>query len=107
MTQLNFIEGEIRNYQERIAHLRDVAAGLRRFPEEDPFEDGEVLSFQKTFIEGGRVYDYVILRCNNGLWYTSGPQRGATPRTWHEIVDFMATGVEGPIVRVKIWETAF
>jgi hypothetical protein len=63
-----------------------------KYPDTDPFEDGAVLRFEKTFPGNEKSYTYVAHRVN-GRWYVSGLQ---TPQgiSWDKFVDFMGIGVK-------------
>lgn len=66
---------------------------LQRFPEEDPFKDGRVLRFEKTFPHSAQQkYSYTASKINS-LWYVSG---GRSPQgvSWDEFVNWMGLGVD-------------
>jgi hypothetical protein len=69
-------------------------------PDRDPYEDGEVLCFEKRFTPSGKVYLYVFLRVE-AQWYGTGP-RQRIPVSWQSLADFMSDGVEA-IFRPKEW----
>jgi hypothetical protein len=56
------------NQEARIQMQMDRLAQL---PEDD-FGNGAVITFQKQFREGGRIYDYAAIKAA-GLWYSTGP----------------------------------
>lgn len=58
----------------------------------DVYEDGAVIRFDKTLGFENRSYSYCAIKCN-GNWYTSGPVRGGAPRTWDELIAWLASGV--------------
>lgn len=66
---------------------------LNRFPEEDPFEDGTVLQFDKVFSHTPDApYSYVAHRAA-GRWYVTGVHSPQSA-TWEALVDWMGLGVE-------------
>lgn len=88
---------------ERALHLRivrldaereEIAARLDLLHKwgDDVYEDGAVIRFDKTLGHANQSYSYTAIKCN-GNWYTSGPVRGGTPRTWQELVTWLASGV--------------
>lgn len=97
--------GKKRYYQNIIEHAMSELAKLDRFPDEDPFDDGTVISFVKQFVPGGTEYEYAALRCNNGQWFTTGPRK-VSYAPWSELVDFLSEGVEDIYV-VTEWSLVF
>lgn len=65
---------------------------LRKYPDDDPFEDGTVLRFAKRFPNSDQEYSYVAHRVN-GLWYQTG-RRSPQGMNWDQFVDFMGLGVD-------------
>jgi hypothetical protein len=63
---------------------------LDRFPWEDPFVDGDVISFNKVFPNSTTTYNYAAIR-TNGHWYTTGP-RNPKHYLWDELVEFLGSG---------------
>lgn len=97
---------EIAELRRRLDAVADAVEALMRFPEEDPYEDGAVLRFDKTFPSHPiDVYSYVFLKCGN-LWYSSGPRRPG-PISWASLALFMSEGVVGPIWHVATYDEAF
>jgi hypothetical protein len=77
--------------------VRDLAA-LDRLPDEDPFVNGDVIEFKKTFdTQPERSYTYVAVRVK-GLWWTSG--RFIHGFDWEKLIEFMTTGG----TTKKIWK---
>lgn len=60
-----------------------IAAALDEWGD-DPFEDGTVLSYSVQFTPDGKWYDFVWLRCQNGVWYSTG--RSVFDKTWDSLV---------------------
>lgn len=66
---------------------------LERFPDEDPFIDGEVLFFEKSFPNTpDQKYSYTAVRIA-GHFHVSGA-RSPQNVTWAELVDWMGLGVD-------------
>lgn len=91
MAAASLISTQLGKRAEQLEHLK-------RFPVEDPFENGEVLRFEKVFPHGDNVYSYVAHKTND-LWYLTG---GRSPQgiTWDKFVDWMGLGVE-KVYRVR------
>lgn len=96
----------------RLARIRaeleavsEAMANLERFPTEDPYENGAVLRFDKSWDGGVNVYSYVFIKCGS-WWYSSGPRR-PDPMNWNLLVSFMSSGVIGGIWEVATYATAF
>lgn len=83
--------------EKQIEILTEKLAKLDRFGEEDPFDDGAVIQFEKQF-GNGRLYSYAAIRAD-GLWYTTGP-RSPKGYTWEDFTQFLADGVD------EIWVAA-
>lgn len=85
-TAVTLLAGQMARRTRQLEHLK-------RFPETDPFEDGTVLQFDKTFPHSPDVpYSYVAHRAD-GHWYVTGarsPQRA----TWDQFVNWLGLGVE-------------
>lgn len=64
---------------------------LDRFPNVDPFADGDVLEFERTFPGSDQAYRYVALRAE-GRWFLTG-QRAPQNCSWDRFVAFMGLGV--------------
>lgn len=79
------LAGQLARRAEQLEHLK-------RYPEDDPFEDGDVLSFVKTFPNSDQEYSYVAHR-TQGLWYLTG-RRSPQDISWSQLVDFMGLGVD-------------
>lgn len=86
--------------QLRLDRLHAEAAAAQRKLElleilgKDVYKDGACIFFKKTLrTNGGPVtYDYAAMKCVNGYWYTTGPLRGTTPRTWDELMSWLIGG---------------
>lgn len=66
---------------------------LNRFPDEDPFKDGKVLKFEKSFPHSpDDKYPYVASKIN-GLWYTTGA-RSPQGVDWSAFVSWLGLGVD-------------
>lgn len=104
----------------QVMSLLEQLAEYDRFPEEDPFKDGTVISFEKSFsqprrrmvfdpsgygggysdgiasatvIEKPKKYLYAAIRVN-GEWYVTGNADKGHARSWEELVEWMGSGVE-------------
>lgn len=64
---------------------------LDRYPAADPFENGDVLQFDRKFPASDASYSYVAHKADE-RWYLTG---GRSPQgvTWDELVSFMGLGV--------------
>jgi hypothetical protein len=67
-------------------------AHLDRFPESDPFADGDVIAFERNFPHGDQRYSYAAQRAD-GLWYVTGA-KSPNGVSWDKLVDWMGLGVE-------------
>lgn len=78
---------------------------LKMFPEEDPFDDGDVIQFTRLLgrAPGAQRYAYVAVR-QNGRWYLTG-KLNKTPKRWADLVKFLTDGfLVGKIWFVTGWE---
>lgn len=75
-------------YARKTAQLKQ----LERWPDEDPFEDGDRLEFTKTFPNSDRSYTYLALKAD-GLFHITGA-RSPQGVTWPEFVEWCGLGVE-------------
>lgn len=82
---LTVISGQLARRTKQLEHLK-------RFPEVDPFTDGTVLQFEKSFPNTpDNHYSYVAHRAN-GYWYLTG-ERSPQRITWEQLVSWMGLGV--------------
>lgn len=65
---------------------------LNRFPEDDPFLDGDVIAFERNFPHGDQRYSYAAQRAD-GLWYVTG-NKSPNGVPWDKLVDWMGLGVD-------------
>lgn len=66
---------------------------LKRFPAEDPFVNGDVVQFEKSFPHPpDKTYSYAAHRVND-LWYITGA-RSPQALSWDEFVSWMGLGVD-------------
>jgi hypothetical protein len=56
---------------------------------EDWFLSGTVITFEKTFVEGGPAYSYAAIKVN-GSWYTTG--RSGRVYTWEDLLKWLVSG---------------
>lgn len=77
---------------QRLARKSDQLAQLARWPDEDPFEDGDRLEFTKVFPNSDRAYTYLALKAG-GFFYITGA-RSPQGVTWAEFVEWCGLGVE-------------
>lgn len=75
----------------QLARRTDQLAHLDRYPAADPFENGDILQFEKTFPSGDASYTYVAHKAGE-RWYLTG-SRAPQGITWDELVSFMGLGV--------------
>ena len=75
------------------AHREAQLEKLKIFPEEDPFENGTFLVFEKNFPSNpDQRYTFVAHRAG-GLWYATG-RRAPQGVTWEHFVNWMGLGVD-------------
>jgi hypothetical protein len=55
----------------------------------DAFLDRTVITFEKTFVEGGLAYSYAAIKVN-GSWYTTG--RSGRVYTWEDLLKWLVSG---------------
>lgn len=101
MNRRSVIKAEIERLQAELHQLEIL-------PEQDPFPNGAVLRFNKAFIPGGTLYQFVALR-SAGNWYLSGRQRGdSAAKSWQQLRDFLSEGVNlSNVQRSSSWQQAF
>ena len=73
----------------QVARLLEHAAQLERFPDRDPYEDGQVLRF--TRILGGTRYSYAAIRAGGRYWVT-GTDKAS--RSWMQFVEWLVEAGE-------------
>lgn len=72
----------------REAQLRE----LSRYPETDPYKDGDALQFDKTYPgDQPRTYTFMALRAAD-LWYVTG-SKGPQGVPWAKLTEWMGIGV--------------
>ena len=77
----------------QLAKRTEQLEHLKRFPEQDPFEDGTALQFDKSFPgTPDDKYSYLANRVD-GLWYLTGA-RSPQAITWDQFVSWMGLGVD-------------
>lgn len=65
---------------------------LDRYPTEDPFTDGTMLYFEKSFpSDPGVLYSYAAIRMG-GWWHVTG-RRSPQEVTWEHLINWMGLGV--------------
>jgi len=79
---------EVRRTQHDIARLERRLELLKTFPEDDPFDDGDVIQFTRRL--GNTNYSYVGLR-HNSRWYLTG-KLNKTPKSWGDLVKMLTDG---------------
>lgn len=82
---------ELRARAERLAREQDEVNQRLRFIErigDDTYEDGAVISFDKTHDSNGFTYTYIALKTPAG-WYVTGAGAGGVAHPWERIVEFM------------------
>lgn len=91
-----------------VARLEHRLHVLESLPAEPAGVDDQctVIWFKKQFVTGGKWYTYAAVRCDNGLWSTTGP---SSPKlyTWGEMIKWIMTekghddqDIEPPVVWV-------
>lgn len=72
--------------------MLEEAAAYDGIPEEDPFPDGQVITFQKTFQGSSIEYMYAAVRAD-GLWNTTGP-RSPKAYNWKQLITWLRGDVK-------------
>jgi hypothetical protein len=77
-------------YQEQAEKLMEQARLIENVPQEDIFEDGHVVTFQKSFgnRQGGSFYRYAAVKTELG-WSVSGQRNVGKIITWAELLEFI------------------
>lgn len=76
---------------QQIGRLLEHAAQLERFPDQDPYQDGDVVRFDLTW-SGGVTYTYAAIRAAGGTWYTTATGGlAAVHRNWLRLVEWMTS----------------
>lgn len=76
-----------------LERLQDKIAKLERFPDEDPFQDGDVISFTKRFGDGKVQYLYAGVRVKGQYYLTSSSTYEGDYRLgWNQLIEFMTNG---------------
>lgn len=57
----------------------------------DEFAAGTIITFNYAFQVGGVRYMYAILKCDNGLWYSTGP-KSPKAYSWTELTRWLNFG---------------
>ena len=92
-TQLQELELERQRLLNRLAMLDQFGA-------EDPWEDGTVLIFERTF--NGRRYTYVTVK-TSGVWYVTGALNNR-PFPWPKLVEeHLARAIPESLYVVSQW----
>lgn len=65
--------------------LMEEAELIETMPEDDPFDNGTVMTFDKSY--GGKVYNYAVIKSSDGLWYgtTTKPHENRG-YAWNELI---------------------
>lgn len=77
------------------------------FPDEDPFDVGNVLYFEVQFLGQEKVYAYVSIKCEDNAWAITGYSQRIKLYTWSELVDFMSSRKVKFVQKATSWETVF
>jgi hypothetical protein len=64
------------------------AEALEKVPQQDIFEDGQVITFTKTFSGDDIEYNYAAIRAN-GRWYNTSTKTRTQCLSWTELLDFI------------------
>lgn len=76
---------------QQIGRLLEHAARLERFPDQDPYQDGDVVRFDLKW-SGGVTYTYAAIRAAGGTWYTTATGGlAAVHRNWLRLVEWMTS----------------
>ena len=73
----------------QVARLLEHAAQLERFPDRDPYQDGQVLRF--TRILSGTRYSYAAIRAAGRYWVTG---TDTASRSWMQFVEWLVEAGE-------------
>lgn len=96
---------EVQRTQHDIERLERRLELLKSFPEEDPFDDGDVIHFTRRLgpTSRARNFHYVAMR-QNGQWYLTG-KLNKTPKSWGSLVKMLTDGfLVGKVWFVTGWE---
>jgi hypothetical protein len=86
MSTYNTLDPEF--YRQQADMYLRRADALANIPPEDPFKDGEILQFRKTF-PNNKSFLYAAIRAND-VWYVTG-ERGPSGISWHTLMEFVGT----------------
>jgi hypothetical protein len=84
MKQSQRIERQIDALTNRLADLLDREAQASRFGTNDEYENGVVITFTRTFVEGQRPYSYAVIK-GNGVWWLTG--KYSYPLTFEDLIE--------------------
>ena len=85
------LENSLASVSAQLAKRQVQIEELKRYPEDDPYEDDTVLRFKKSFPGGDKKYTYTAHK-TEGLWYVSG-DKAPNGVEWPELVAFLGLGV--------------
>lgn len=83
--------------QRELARIEARLAALDRYPAQDPYKDGTVLKFTRTFVGRPKRYTYAAIRANN-RWFTTATGDPTGGRTWTQFIQWLSDrGETGPL----------
>jgi hypothetical protein len=86
------LENAVMVLANQLAKRAEQLEHLNRFPEEDPFDDGTTLQFEKSFPHTpNATYSYAAHKVD-GRWYLTGA-RSPQALTWDAFISWMGLGV--------------
>lgn len=83
--------------QSRIAELEAELAQRRRYGR-DTYEDGTVLSWEKTYEDVEETYRYAAIKAGT-VWYVTGSKASAVRYTWDKLIQLWVSGIPVETVR--------
>lgn len=79
--------------ERQIGRLLEHAEQLERFPDQDPYQDGDVIRFGLKW-SAGVIYTYVAIRVAGGMWYTTATGSAKLHQSWLSLVEWMTSATE-------------
>lgn len=84
--------------QSRIAELEAELAQRRRYGR-DTYEDGTVLSWEKTYEDMiDQVFRYAAIKAGD-VWYVTGSKASSVRYTWDKLIQLWVSGIPVETVR--------
>lgn len=82
------------SYQEQVDLILAKMANLKKYPEEDPCNHGDVIMFNRRYPRSENYYTFVAIKVGQ-LYYTTGSgKKEPCVFSWSELVDWMGEYVD-------------